>query len=67
MKIPHPSDTAMDDDVYDALVPLDGFRKGSRGGPRPYRLDADGRSFILVVSLSDFGDVLVGPVMECAS
>lgn len=47
----------LDDAVYDALVPLDGYRKGSRGGPRPYIYE--GRWWV-VVSLSDFGDLLVG-------
>lgn len=54
-------DTDMPDAVYDALVPLDGFPKGSRGGPRPYTwTDGDGRGWWVVVSVSDFGDLLVG-------
>lgn len=50
-------DYDMADEVYDALEPLDGFPKGSRGGPRIYRY---GRWWV-VVSTSDFGDLLVGP------
>lgn len=45
------------DEVYDALIPLDGFPKGSRGGPRIYRYDR----WWVSISLSDFGDLLVGP------
>lgn len=47
----------LSDEVYDALVPLDGFPKGSRGGPRIYSyLD----HWWVSISLSDFGDLLVG-------
>lgn len=45
------------DEMYAALEPLDGFRKGSRGGPRIYSYE--GRWWV-VVTLSDFGDALVG-------
>lgn len=49
-------DAEMSDATYDALVPLDGYPKGSRGGPRIYAYDR----WWVVVSLSDFGDLLVG-------
>ena len=45
------------DEVYDALEALDGFPKGSRGGPRIYRYE----DWWVCISLSDFGDVFVGP------
>lgn len=64
MRPPETGDDELEDDVYEALVPMDGWIKGSRGGPRPYYLDCDGRRYIVVVSISDFGDCLVGPVME---
>lgn len=56
-------DVDMDDEVYTALVPMDGFPKGSRGGPRPYRY---GRWWV-IVGLSDFGDLFVGPWGPVAS
>lgn len=49
-------DTDLSDEVYDALVPLDGFPKGTRGGPRIYRY----KDWWVCVSTSDFGDMLVG-------
>lgn len=49
-------DREMSDEVYEALVPLDGYVKGSRGGPRPYSYDD---KWWVVVSLSDFGDLFV--------
>lgn len=50
-------DVDMSDEVYEALVPLDGFAKGTRGGPRPYSFNGE---WWVVVSLSDFGDLIVG-------
>ena len=50
-------DVHLTDDVYEALVPLDGYPKGSRGGPRPYTY---GGRWWVVLGLSDFGDLLVG-------
>lgn len=44
------------DEVYAALEPMDGFPKGTRAGARPYRY----RDWWVVISLSDFGDLLVG-------
>lgn len=53
--------TSLPDDVYDALVPLDGFPKGSRGGPRPYVYeDEDGLVWWAIIGLSDVGDLTVG-------
>lgn len=52
----------LSDEVYGALEPLDGFPKGSRGGPRIYRYER----WWVSVSLSDFGDILVGPWGELA-
>lgn len=45
------------DEVYDALVPMDGYPKGSRGGSRVYNYQDQ---FWLVLSHTDFGDVIVG-------
>ena len=53
-------DVDMLDEVYDLLQPLDGFPKGSRGGPRPYSITWNDRRWWVVVSLSDFGDLIVG-------
>jgi hypothetical protein len=55
-------DTDLPGPLYAALEPLDGFPKGSRGGPRIYRY----RRWWLVVSLSDFGDLVVGQWGELA-
>lgn len=63
MRLPQAGDTDLEDDVYDALVPIDGYAKGSRGGPRPFWLTVDEDRYVVVVGLSDFGDLLVGPVM----
>lgn len=48
------------DAIYDALVPLDGYPKGSRGGPRPYVYSNGAKAWWVVVSVSDFGDEFVG-------
>lgn len=50
-------DVELPDAVYDALVPLDGFPEGTRGGPRIYSYED---RWWVCVSLSDFGDLLVG-------
>jgi len=49
-------DMDLPDEVYDALEPLDGFPKGSRGGSRIYRY----RQWWVAISHSDFGDIIVG-------
>jgi hypothetical protein len=66
-----PSGPHMSTDVYEALQPMDGYPKGTRGGPRPYRYDdPDGHAWWVIVSLSDFGDEYVGmygPIAPVAS
>lgn len=60
---PHPwkrGDIELPDGVYEALVPLDGYSKGSRGGPRPYLYENDDGKWWVIVNLSDFGDMTIG-------
>lgn len=64
LRLPQAGDIAIDDETYEALLPMDGWAKGSRGGPRPYWLTHDGKRYVVVVSFSDFGDVIVMLVME---
>jgi hypothetical protein len=45
------------DDVYGNLVPMDGYPKGTRGGPRVYNYRDQ---YWVVLTHMDSGDVIVG-------
>lgn len=48
------------DEIHNALVPLDGYPKGSRPGPRPYLYSNGAGVWWVIVSVTDFGDEYVG-------
>lgn len=50
-------DTDMAEGVYEDLVPMDGYPKGSRGGSRIYNYRDQ---YWVVIGHSDFGDIFVG-------